>query len=271
MITKDRIKVIITDLDGTLLNAEHQISQYTKTVFQQLHQENYLIIVATGRHHLDAFPIVETLGFPVYLVTSNGARIHSPAKELIFSFDIDGDSIKSILNLNIDSEFTTVLFKEKVWQSNKANKKLNSFQTVMHYPNEIVDFNLIEDLKAIKLFFTHSEHQKLVELKDKIMENHSHDFHSAFSLPFCLEFMHKSVDKSVAILKILEIENCTYAESISFGDGFNDERMLVAAGKGLIMNNAVESLKTKLSHLEVIASNVEDGVAQYITQKIVKI
>jgi Cof subfamily protein (haloacid dehalogenase superfamily) len=266
MIIKEKIKVIITDLDGTLLNTEHQISQYTKTVFQQLHKEDFLIIVATGRHHLDALPIVEALGCPIYLVTSNGARIHSPTKKLIFSFDINSDSIKSILDLDIDSEFTTVLFKEKVWQSNKENKKLNSFQTVMHYPNEIVDFKLIEDLSAIKLFFTHNSHQKLVELKDKIMEDHSPDFHSAFSLPFCLEFMHKSVDKSVAVLKILEIENYTYAESISFGDGFNDEGMLIAAGKGLIMDNAVESLKTKLSHLEVISTNDNDGVARYLSE-----
>jgi Cof subfamily protein (haloacid dehalogenase superfamily) len=266
MIIKEKIKVIITDLDGTLLNTEHQISQYTKTVFQQLHKENFLIIVATGRHHLDALPIVEALGCPIYLVTSNGARIHSPTKELIFSFDINSDSIKSILDLDIDSEFTTVLFKEKVWQSNKENKKLNSFQTVMHYPNEIVDFNLIEDLRAIKLFFTHNDHQKLVELKDKIMEDHSRNFHSAFSLPFCLEFMDKSVDKSVAVLKILEIENYTYEESISFGDGFNDEGMLIAARKGLIMDNAVESLKTKLSHLEVISSNDNDGVARYLSE-----
>lgn len=268
MITKDKIKVIITDLDGTLLNTEHQISHYTKTVFQQLHKKNYLIIVATGRHHLDALPIVEALGCPIYLVTSNGARIHSPTKELIFSFDINSDSIKSILDLDIDSEFTTVLFKEKVWQSNKENKKLNSFQTVMHYPNEIVDFNLIEDLRAIKLFFTHNDHQKLVELKDKIMEDHSQDFHYAFSLPFCLEFMDKSVDKSVAVLKILEIENYTYEESISFGDGFNDEKMLVCSGKALIMDNAVESLKNKLSHLEVISSNDDEGVAKYLVQKV---
>ena len=141
-------------------------------------------------------PIVEALGCPIYLVTSNGARIHSPTKELIFSFDINSDSIKSILDLDIDSEFTTVLFKEKVWQSNKENKKLNSFQTVMNYPFEIVDFKLLTDFSAIKLFFTHNDHYKLVELKDRIMEDHSDEFHYAFSLPFCLEFMDKSVDKS---------------------------------------------------------------------------
>ena len=264
MSLKERFKVIISDLDGTLLNNQHQISEYTKTVFQQLYDENHLIIVATGRHHRDAMPLLEDLGCPVYLVTSNGARIHSPTKELIYSFDIKSDAIKSILALDIGSEFTTVLFKEKVWQSNKVNEKLNSFQTVMNYPNEIVDYNELEDLSAIKLFFTHNDHHKLVELKEEIMKDHSDAFHAAFSLPFCLEFMDKSVDKSVAIAKILEIENHTFEKSIAFGDGFNDERMLISAGKALIMENAVESFKNKLPHLEVITSNDEDGVAKYL-------
>ncbi len=266
MLIKEKIKVIISDLDGTLLNNEHQISAYTKTVFQELHKENYLIIVATGRHHLDAMPIVENLGCPVYLVTSNGARIHSPSKELIFSFDIKSDAIKSVLELDIDPEITTVLFKEEVWQANKENKKLNSFQTVMNYPPEIVDFKELKDFSAIKFFFTHNDHNKLVELKDKILENHSDEFDYAFSLPFCLEFMDKSVDKSVAISRILDKENFTFEQTIAFGDGFNDEKMLVAAGKSLIMENAAENLKIKLSHLEIIASNELDGVADYLSK-----
>ncbi|WP_310558830.1 Cof-type HAD-IIB family hydrolase [Flavobacterium sp.] len=265
MSIKERFKVIISDLDGTLLNNEHQISDYTKTVFQQLHDEKYLLIVATGRHHLDAMPLLEDLGCSFYLVTSNGARIHSPTKELIYSFDIKSEAIKSILDLDIDSEFTTVLFKEKVWQTNKENKKLNSFQTIMNYPFEIVDFKTVKDLSAIKLFFTHNEHHKLLELRDEIMKDHANEFHSAFSLPFCLEFMDKSVDKSVAITKILEIENHTFEQSIAFGDGFNDERMLISAGKSLIMENAVESFKNKFPQLEVISSNEKDGVASYLS------
>jgi hydroxymethylpyrimidine pyrophosphatase-like HAD family hydrolase len=106
----------------------------------------------------------------------------------------------------------------------------------------------------------------LVELKDRILVDHSDDFHFAFSLPFCLEFMDKSVDKSIAILKILEKENFTFEESIAFGDGFNDEKMLISSGKALIMENAVESLKSKLPHLEVITSNDNDGVAKYLTK-----
>jgi Cof subfamily protein (haloacid dehalogenase superfamily) len=265
---KDKIKVVISDLDGTLLNKEHKISEYTKTVFQELHAQNYLIIVATGRHHLDAMPIIEGLGFPLYLVTSNGARIHSPQKELLFSFDIDGEAIKSVLDLGIDSEITTVLFKENVWQTNKHSEQLNSFQTELNYLPELVDFNTVDDLGAIKMFFTHNRHSKLTELRDQILKIYPDLFSHAFSLPLCLEFMDKSVDKSFAIAKILEIEKYNFAQSISFGDGYNDEKMLNATAKGLLMGNAPDSLKSKLFHLEVISTNYDDGVAKYLSEKV---
>lgn len=268
MTLKEKIKVVISDLDGTLLNSDHKIAQYTKTVFKKLHEQNYLIIVATGRHHLDALSIVDGLGCPVYLVTSNGARIHSPQKELLFSLDIKSDAIKSVFALEIDPEITTVLFKENVWQTNQHNEKLNSFQKESQYLPEIVDFSSLKDLGGIKFFFTHDDHQKLVALKDKILEKHSDDFSHAFSLPFCLEFMHKSVDKSVAIAKILEKENFVFEQTISFGDGYNDEKMLTSSGKGLIMENAPDSLKDKLSHLEVISTNDNEGVAKYISQQL---
>ncbi|WP_369793028.1 Cof-type HAD-IIB family hydrolase [Flavobacterium sp. 83] len=270
MMLHEKIKVVISDLDGTLLNSDHKISEYTKTVFQELHNQNYLIIVATGRHHLDAMPIVECLGIPLYLVTSNGARIHSPAKELLFSVNMESEAVKSILSLDIDPEITTVLFRENVWQTNKHNEKLNSFQTELNYHPELVDFNAVEDLNAIKVFFTHDSHSKLLELREQILENHSSLFSHAFSLPLCLEFMDKSVDKSVAIAKILEKENLLFHEAIAFGDGFNDENMLKSTGKGLIMGNAPESLKDKLSHLEVILTNDNEGVAKYLSKELLK-
>lgn len=261
---RENCKVIISDLDGTLLNQHHVISDYTRSVFQELHQQDYLIVVATGRHHLDAMPLVERLGVPLYLVTSNGARIHSPEKELLFSINMDSGTVKSILSLDIDPDITTVLFKEEVWQTNIHNEKLNSFSKEVTYHRELVNFGELEDFEAIKIFFTHENQDKLIAVRDLILEHHPDSFNHAFSLPICLEFMDKAVDKSHAIAKILEKENLDFSHAVSFGDGFNDELMLVTTGKGLIMGNAPETLKNKLSHLEVIATNHEDGVAKYL-------
>jgi len=262
------IKVVVSDLDGTLLNPQHKISDYTKSIFQELHNQNYLIVVATGRHHLDAMAIIEKLEIPVYLVSSNGARIHSPEKEELFSFNIDSTVVKAALNVEIDPEITVVLFKENVWQTNKVSEKLNAFQEELKYHPELVDYKKLEDFSAIKIFFSCDNHEKLVKLKDDILANSSDYLHHAFSLPTCLEFMDKSIDKAIAIEKVLEKEGFTLAEAVSFGDGFNDVQMLSAAGKGLIMGNAPALLKETLPNLEIIATNAEDGVAKYIASKI---
>ncbi|MWB96899.1 Cof-type HAD-IIB family hydrolase [Flavobacterium sp. GA093] len=262
------IKVVVSDLDGTLLNPQHKISDYTKSIFQELHNQNYLIVVATGRHHLDAMAIIETLEVPVYLVSSNGARIHSPNKEELFSFNLDSDVVKNALNVDIDPEITVVLFKENVWQTNKINEKLNAFQAELKYRPELVDYKTLEDFGAIKIFFSCDNHEKLVKLKDAILANSSEHLHHAFSLPTCLEFMDKAIDKAVAIERVLEKEGFTLDQAVSFGDGFNDVQMLSASGKGLIMGNAPALLKETLPHNEVIKTNAEDGVARYIASKI---
>lgn len=262
------IKVVVSDLDGTLLNTAHKISDYTKTIFQELHNQGYLLVVATGRHHLDAMAIIEKLEVPVYLVSSNGARVHSPEREELFAFNLDSDVVKAALNVEIDPEITVVLFKENVWQTNKWNERLNSFQEELKYRPELVDYKNLEDFGAIKIFFSCQDHDKLVKLKDAILENSSEHLHHAFSLPTCLEFMDKSIDKAVAIETALEREGFTLAEAVAFGDGFNDVQMLSAAGKGLIMGNAPAILKEELPDLEVIKTNAEDGVAKYIASKI---
>ena len=229
------LKVIVTDLDGTLLNADHVIAPYTQAIFQELHQQGYIIIVATGRHHLDAMQLTNALRIPLYLVTSNGARIHGPNQELLFTFDISSEAVAQLLTLDIDPSITTVLFKEEFWYTNKENQKLNSFQKEMHYPYEIVDYPTLTDLSAIKILFVDEDHDKLLQLDHQIKALHSSVFETSFSLPICLEIMDKRVDKSFAIAKILELENSSFAETICFGDGFNDERMLLQAHKGLIM------------------------------------
>lgn len=262
------LKVIVTDLDGTLLNADHLIAPYTQAIFQELHQQGYILIVATGRHHLDAMQLTNALGIPLYLVTSNGARIHGPNQELLYTFDIASEAVAQLLALDIDPSITTVLFKEEFWYTNKENQKLNSFQKEMHYPYEIVDYSTLTDLSAIKILFVDEDHDKLLQLDHQIKALHSSIFETSFSLPICLEIMDKRMDKSFAIAKILELENSSFAETICFGDGFNDERMLLQAHKGLIMQNAQQTLKDKLHHLEVIGTNEEEAVAKYLETEV---
>jgi hypothetical protein len=87
---------------------------------------------------------------------------------------------------------SSVVFKENVWLTNKDNESQIVLELELLF--EVVDFDTVKDLSAIKNVFTHERHSKLIELRDRILK-HSNDFSHAFSLPLCLEFMDKTVDK----------------------------------------------------------------------------
>jgi hypothetical protein len=123
---QNRIKVIISDLDGTL-----QISIIEYQNILKLFFKNCIIRVSVNcRYGAASSRRAAYCGHWMSNVTSNGARIHSP-KRTSFSLDISSEVIKSVLSLKIDSEFTVVL--ENVWLTNKDNESLNSFQAELNY------------------------------------------------------------------------------------------------------------------------------------------
>ncbi|WP_265448412.1 HAD family hydrolase, partial [Aeromonas salmonicida] len=78
-------KVVVSDLDGTLLNKQHQISPRTRDTLHRLVEQGIKFVVATGRHHVDVRSIRDTLGLDIYLITSNGAVVHDKQDQLIFN------------------------------------------------------------------------------------------------------------------------------------------------------------------------------------------
>ena len=77
-------KVVVSDLDGTLLNGQHQISPHPRYPAPS-GGAGIKFVVATGRHHVDVRSIRDTLGLDIYLITSNGAVVHDKQDQLIFN------------------------------------------------------------------------------------------------------------------------------------------------------------------------------------------
>jgi hydroxymethylpyrimidine pyrophosphatase-like HAD family hydrolase len=103
-----------------------------------------------------------------------------------------------------------VVFKENVWLTNKDNESLVFRQNWIIA--EVVDFDTVKKICDKNVFY--SRVILNLELRDRILVKHSNDFSHAFSLPLCLEFMDKTVDKSVAVARILKIENFNFDETI---------------------------------------------------------
>jgi len=74
---------LVIDLDGTLLNADHQVDPFTIATVRKLEGDGLRFVIATGRHYCDVAGIRDILGISSYLITSNGARIHAPDNTVI--------------------------------------------------------------------------------------------------------------------------------------------------------------------------------------------
>lgn len=256
-------KLIISDLDGTLLNENHEISAYTKKIVEEVTQKGIHFFIATGRHHYDVFEKKKELGLSnAYTISCNGGRVHGPSGELLFSHDIDDKVANEILSLELDQEilfsvFThdmIYIFDESDWVHYEGKD----------YPVEFADKKSFVAKSPIKWFYYCDSHEKLLKLDEIIKNSWGEYVDTMFSLETCLEIMPKNISKGYAIEEIAKLEGIDTKDIIAFGDGFNDLEMLSVVGKGCIMENASEKLKKALPKNEIIGKNTDDAVANYL-------
>src|ERR1700726_4196612 len=80
-LSKPSIRLLATDIDGTLLNPQFQISERDLAALRRAHAAGIEVVLVTGRRHTFALPIAQQLGFDLWLISSNGAVTRSLSGE----------------------------------------------------------------------------------------------------------------------------------------------------------------------------------------------
>lgn len=257
-------KAVICDLDGTLLNSKHTISEYTRSVISKVHDKGIKIFIATGRHHKDAIAFKRMLGLNSFLITSNGAKIHDENDNEIFSHNISEDLAREIISLEIDKEIHKNIYQNDTWYVEEHLEEAAEFHKESGFIYTERPFKDIVGEEVTKFFFICDDTEKIRILEEEVIESFKGKLNVTLSLPSCLELMQRGVSKGTAIKEILEREGISIEEAVAFGDGLNDLEMLSTVGKGLIMGNCNYKLSEALPANEVIGTNDEDGVAKYL-------
>ncbi len=258
-------QIVASDLDGTLLSPEHSLTDFTAQTLHQVTEKGVSFVFATGRHHIDVGQIRQKLGIDAFMITSNGARVHDTAGNLVFSHNLEPDIADELIAIKYqDKDILTQIYRDDEWfiayecHDDSSFFMESDFQFQTYQPG---DFSTIG---VSKVFFTCNEHQRLVTLEEALVARFGDRVNVSFSLPICLEVMAGGVSKGHALDAVSRRLGHNLADCIAFGDGMNDKEMLHMAGKGCIMQNGQDRLKALLPELEVIGSNGEDAVARYL-------
>lgn len=257
-------KLIISDLDGTLLNSEHELTRYTKNTVKKLLAKGIKFFIATGRHHIDAMDIKNKLGLKeAYLISSNGARVHDYEGNLLLEYNHNEKIAKEIINMSISSKVHLNVYFDDNWYVFRENDRIKEWVEKTTFKYTQIKIEELKYDKILKWYYL-GDHEDLVEVKDKIEKNWGQEVQCLFSLPICLEIMPKGISKGRAIEEIILKEGISRKDTMAFGDGFNDYDMLNFVQKGLVMENAHVKLKESLPHLEIIGHHSKDAVAKYL-------
>lgn len=253
--------IVVSDLDGTLLSPEHRLTPDARETLQQLVAQGIHFIFATGRHHIDVGQMRDKLVIPAYMITSNGARVHNPAGELIFSHNLDLDIAHDLFGLQYHHpEVLTHVYRDDEWFVSRCSPAEKDYFRESDFHYQVYEPGMLPTDGISKVFFTCEEPEHLIPMEQAIEARWGDRVNVSFSLPTCLEVMAGGVSKGHALESVAKQLGFTLKDCIAFGDGMNDVEMLSMAGKGCIMANAHQRLKDTLPELEVIGSNADDAV-----------
>ncbi|PID67000.1 MAG: hypothetical protein CR975_00015 [Gammaproteobacteria bacterium] len=259
---------VVSDLDGTLLNANHQLGVETADTLRQLEEKGVDIILASGRNHTDMLSILNKAGVKeAAVITSNGACSYNLQGHLLCSHYLDEEIAFTLMNMPFDTTTTFVnSYQQDGWFINIDIPVMRQYHKDSNFTYQVIDFKKHHGRYAEKVFFIAKAQHYLEPLEKQIEEKFGHYVSMTYSGPTCLEIMHKGVSKGSALTRLLAKRNYQAADCVGFGDGLNDKEMLSVVGKGCLMSNADPRLLSLLPELEQIGSNTEQAVNSYLRQ-----
>ena len=253
------MKLVVSDLDGTLLNQDSQISDETREAIRKLNKIGVDFAIATGRSIGSARVFKERLGLNIYLICNNGANIYNKNEEPIFERIMDEDIVKRILTF-----FRTNNISYNGFYGKNAYTEEGTPESVVTIEK---GFNIIElgntnNFPIMTKMIVKDDPEIIRALAEKMKEQFSDIVDITISQPRCLDIVHKDCSKGKGIKLISEKMNIPLEKVMAFGDGENDFDMLQTVGHPVVMENGLDTLKAKISN--IAPKNIENGVAQYL-------
>lgn len=252
-------KMIVIDLDGTLIRSDKTISERTIQTLRRCQDEGIVVAIATARFWIGAEKYINLIK-PDYEITTDGTMIHHVgARVYDYSFDVQTSNklIYLIQEVNSDSEIITAIGKKVLWNSLHISESEKLHKAIFYdYKEPISEIanKIVSELpnKDIATNIAQKCNCRLISYRDENLYG----------------FIPLEAGKIQAIESLANNLQISMDEIIAFGDDENDIDMLKKCGLGVAVANAINEVKMVAD--KQTFSNDEDGVAVFIEREILK-
>ena len=268
----------ISDMDGTLLQSNGKLSDYSKEKLNIFYKNGIPFSVATARSMISAMPILEGVHFAAPIVLMNGVFVYdTETKKAVKYHEIPHSVIKTILNLFYEKNLHPFMFL--YGDDYKLSIKYTEFDNdgMREFYDERVEllegrFTQTDDLSDIpngqhpvyiNYYALPQYLDEIVEALKKFPEIDFAYYKDSYSDDWLIEIYSHTASKANSAKDVKEIVG---ADSITaFGDNLNDIKMLKGADTAVAVENAVPQVK-EIADV-TIGNNNENSVVKYIEEK----
>lgn len=268
-------KWFITDMDGTFLNDNREISPRSKEVIKKLQDNGIKLIIATGRADLAVKSYYYAMGLNDVTISCNGSFIRNQLTgEIIYEESFSKEQLEIIYNKY--KEFTDGSIEFHIYSANYVYCDTLSFnlarikevdkdiddklKTPMIIRKDILVALEENNDKCYKVMMSSKNHILVQKIYEEV--NNIFSVAGTFSATNFFDIMPFGTNKGEGIKRVAKYYNINIADSVVFGDNLNDIDMLKVAGKSVCPNNAKEEIKNICD--EVIGNNNDFSVLEYI-------
>ncbi|WP_445506609.1 Cof-type HAD-IIB family hydrolase [Niallia sp. 03190] len=259
-------KMIVLDMDDTLLQDDHTISEVTKKALMDAQELGVKVVLASGR---PTFAMVQSAidldlaKYGSFILSFNGAKItNCHTNEEMFSSTLPPETVHNLFEISKRENvwIHTYVGDSIVTEENNPFTEIESQLTGLPITQVSNFVESIQEPVVKVLMVKEEEHLKKVEslLQDELQ----HKLSVMRSKPYFLEFTEKGVTKGTSLELLINKLGITRDEVIAIGDSYNDLAMIEFAGLGVAMGNAPEDIK-KIADYTTDTNN-NDGVAKVV-------
>ncbi|WP_025743916.1 HAD family hydrolase [Aquimarina pacifica] len=264
-------RIVFSDIDGTLLNPERNLSEATISEIKRI-KDTVPVILISSRMPAAMIHLQEELEIQDQpIICYNGGLILINQKP-VHSTYIEPNIIESLSTFNKDQKVHISLYYEDEWYVPEmdfwAKREENNTKvtpTIKPIQEVIKEWNTQN--KGAHKIMCMGEETDIDQIVSFLEDNYNQDLHLYRSKPTYLEIAHKAISKLTAIEILISTHfEIPISDAVAFGDNYNDIAMLKAVGMGVAVANA----KPEVLQIAdtITASGKEDGVAEYIKKNI---
>lgn len=269
------IKLVVADMDGTILQPDLSMSPRTIRAIHALQERGVLFAFATGRPDQLMKEYVDTIGLKGPIISSNGSVIGNPFQDdRVMEIGVDNEAVQQAITY-LEAHNIVYLIYTKSGILCKANDRSRFFEarnrTLAPHQRSLFLYDdhpatLLTDQVVNKILIVEKDptiYQTTLQWMKQLNQVSIIQSQSQF-----IDINPVGVNKGKALRQLAEYYTIQVDEVVAFGDHYNDVEMMKVAGIGVAMGNAVDEVKQAAD--QITSANDEDGVAHWIEEHLLQ-